>query len=203
MSLFSSNFHCVFDGSVMPRLVALTLLLMAMLVADDACAVETVRFRDGDSQRTAVGKLLVEAQDGGLMIQTDEGRIWTIYPDDLIERKSDETEFQPISAEQMQQRLKDQLPPGFEVFRTSHYIIGYNSSEAYARRVGALYEQLHRGFYTYWKNQRWNLPKPEFPLVSLVLKDREDFLHYAGEEIGETAESVIGYYHLGTNRMMT
>lgn len=203
MSRLDYVLRLFFGRSAMPRLVTLLSLLLTTTVGGNACAVETVRFRDGDTERTVVGKLLLEAQDGGVMLQTDEGRIWTIYPPDLIDRQSDEREFQPVAMDQMQQRLKDQLPPGFEVFRTSHYVIGYNSSEAYARRVGALYEQLYRGFYTYWQNQQWKLPPAEFPLVSLVLDDRKDFVKYAGAEIGETAESVIGYYHLGTNRMMT
>ncbi len=187
----------------MPRLVILSLILSVVSSAESLIAVETVRFDDGQSQRTVVGRVLVEAQDGGLMIQADGGRIWTIYPDKLIDRGSDETEFKPIDAQSMQQRLQQELPTGFEVFRTSHYVIGYNSSETYARRVAALYEQLYRGFYTYWKNQQWKLPEPEFPLVSLVFKDRDDFLAHAEAEIGDTARAVIGYYHLGTNRMVT
>lgn len=185
----------------MPRSVSLLLFLAAMV--GPVRAVETVTFRDDDSERTVVGNVLVDAQDGGVMIETDAGRIWTIYPDQLIDRESDETEFQPIGADEMERRLKEELPAGFEVFRTAHYIIGYNSSEAYARRVGSLYEQLYRGFYAYWKNQQWKLPEPKYPLVSLVLKDREDFVKFAGAEIGDTAQSVIGYYHLGTNRMTT
>ena len=185
----------------MPRLVVV--LCSCVFLARNACAIETVRFHDGPLERTVVGRVLVEAQDGGLMLETDAGRIWNVYPDKLIERTSDEAEFQAVDAATLAHRLKNELPAGFDVFQTSHYIIGYNSSEEYARRVGALYEQLYRAFYTYWNNQQWKLPEPEFPLVSLVLKDRQDFLVHAGAEIGETAESVIGYYHLGTNRMMT
>ncbi len=47
------------------------------------------------------------------------------------------------------------------------------------------------------------MAEPEFPLVALVLKDREDFVEHAGAEIGDTANVVMGYYHLGSNRMMT
>jgi len=187
----------------MSRLVYLSIFFLIALNSIELFAVETVHFYDGESKRTVVGQVMVEAQDGGVMIQTDGGRIWTIYPDKLIDRKSNDVDFQPMDADGMERRLRDELPSGFNVFRTSHYIIGYNSSEAYARRVGALYEQLYRGFYTYWRNQKWRLPEPEFPLVSLVLKDRDDFLIHAGAEIGEMAGSVIGYYHLATNRMMT
>jgi hypothetical protein len=185
----------------MPRSVFLSFLFI--LFGIELRAVETVTFRDGDTERTVAGQMVVEAQDGGVMIQSDAGRIWTIYPDDLIARESDDRPFLAIDSETMEQRLRAELPQDFQVFRTPHFVIGYNSSEEYAKRVGGLYEQLYRAFHTYWKNQQWTLPEPEFPLVSLVLKDRADFLRFAEAEIGTMAESVIGYYHLGTNRMIT
>ncbi len=120
----------------MPRLVIPILLLVNFI--GDASAIETVRFRQEDTVRTAVGRVLVEAQDGGLMIQTVAGRVWTIYPNEIVDRTSDDAEFVPITADAMQQQLTEQLPAGFDVFRTGHYIIAYNSSEAYARRVGRL-----------------------------------------------------------------
>ena len=73
----------------------------------------------------------------------------------------------------MQIRLQEELGPGFEVYRTQHYVIFYNSSEAYAKQVGALFEQLYRSFFIFWKNQRWELPEPEYPLVAVVLGDHD------------------------------
>jgi len=187
-----------------PRLV---LLLAGCLTFFVSCptvsGVETIKFRTGDQERIASGEILVEAQDGGVMLQADDGQIWTLQPEAIIARKSDERPFQPISPEEMQVRLKNELGAGFEVFRTQHYVIGYNSSEAYAKQVAALFEQLYRSFFVFWKNQRWDLPEPKYPLVAVVLRDHESFLSYATRDIGDTAKSVIGYYHLGSNRMIT
>ena len=148
----------------MPRLV---LLLVACLSFVFQCApllgVETIKFRTADKERTASGKILVEAQDGGVMLQADDGQIWTLQPEDIIERKSDDRPHTPIDADQMQIRLQDELGPGFEVYRTQHYVILFNSTEAYAKQVGALFEQLYRSFFIFWKNQRWELPEPEYP----------------------------------------
>ena len=192
------------------------LLLAALAIlgvaSDAAFAVETVTFRsdkndlvNGSPQptRTVQGKILIEARDGGLMIQSDDGRIWMIQPDQIINRASDDQPFKPLSYDEMAKRMKLELPRGFAVYRTANYLIVHNTSEQYAKQVGRLFEQLHRGFYAFWKNQRWRLPEPEFPLVALVLADRKDFLKYAGSEVGETAEVVIGYYHLSSNRMTT
>ena len=175
-------------------------------------AVETVTFKSDPTDlvngvpaptRTVVGEILVEAQDGGLMLQSDDGRIWTVQPDQITSRKSDDTELKPLTSDEMAARMKQEMPRGFTVYQTSHYVIVHNTSDRYARQVGLLFEQLYRGFYAYWKNQGWRLPQPRFPLVALVLADRKDFLKYAGAEVGDTAQLVIGYYHLSSNRMTT
>ena len=165
-------------------------------------AMDIVKFNDGDQERTVTGRVLIE-ENGGVMVQADDGRIWTVLPEHMIERSSNDTEFQPVDADEMERRMLEELPGEFKVYRTSHYLVFYNSTESYAKVVSGLFEQLYRGFFTFWKNQRWDLPEPEFPLVALVLKDRSAFQSYAGDEIGDTANGIIGYYHLGTNRMTT
>ena len=109
----------------------------------------------------------------------------------------------PLDNDQIEQRLLEELKDGFAIYRTQHYVVAYNCNEAYAKQVGALFEQLYRGFFAFWKNQRWDLPEPRFPLVAIVLRNHDAFLKHARAEIGETADSVIGYYHLSTNRMTT
>ena len=197
----------------MPRLVVVLCLAGSFVASCGVQAVETVRFRDrgvvngtgpkGKGPRTVVGEILVEAQDGGLMLQSDDGRIWTIQPDQVIDRKSDDAELVPITADEMEQRMLSEMPSGFNVYRTNDYIIVHNTTDKYVRQVGTLFQQLHRGFFTYWENQRWELPEPRFPLVALVFASREDFLRHAQPEIGDTAKNVIGYYHLSSNRMTT
>lgn len=189
----------------MPRLVLPSLLLVIPgLFAPTAYGVETIRFRDDRNiQRDVIGEILIEAQDGGVMLQADDGQIWMIQPEQMIERQSDPTALQPLDNDEAEQRLLAELDNDFSIYRTQHYVIAYNSSEAYAKKVGALFEQLYRGFFAFWKNQRWELPEPRFPLVAIVLRDHAAFLKYARAEIGETAESVIGYYHLSSNRMTT
>ncbi|TWU41801.1 DUF1570 domain-containing protein [Novipirellula artificiosorum] len=187
------------------------LLLYPMLIAmalccrlENAHGVETVNLKKtSDSKESEVtGEVLVEAQDGAIMILADDGQIWTIQPEEIVQRQSDEEELVPIDADAMASRMLAEMPAGFSVYRTVNYVIVYNTNDLHARQVAGLFEQLYRGFFAYWKNQGWELPKPRFPLVALVLADRSSFLKHAGKEVGEAAQSVIGYYHLANNRMM-
>ncbi len=209
----------------MPRrvFVAVGFVAIACWINNDrsAIAVETLKFTHdaasiksnggpdlraepgAESSRTVVGEVLVESQDGGVMLLGDDGRIWTIQPEQIADRQSDSEPLGVASSEEAVQRVMAELPNGFEVYRTTNYAIIHNTNEAYAKQVGLLFERLHSGFYTFWNNQRWEQPPSRFPLIALVFANHDDFLKYSVAEVGDTGKAVIGYYHLSTNRMTT
>lgn len=167
---------------------------------DDASAAKTVR--------TVVGEVITEARDGGVMLLADDGHLWTLQPEQIRKRTPVAGPLSIVSDDTLQQRLLEEVsgqPDGsdFAIHRTEHYWIVYNCNEAYAKRVGGLFESLYRSFYTYWENQHWDLPEPRFPLVAVLLKDRKSFVNYGKADIGDSVENMIGYYNLSTNRMTT
>lgn len=185
-------------------LIASLLFFGVLTVVRNGQAAETVSFKDSKGVvRQVVGESLVTAQDGGLFFRGDDGHIWTILPEAIQSHESDDQPVVPIDASEIGRRLLKELPAGFSVHQTGNYVIVHNTNEGYVRRVGGLFEQLHRGFYTYWKNQGWELPPPTYPLIALVFADRASYDAYALEDVGEAARSTIGYYNLETNRMIT
>lgn len=189
--------------------------LAESVTADDLTAtriVEEVVFKEDDSKssknRTVVGEVMIEAQDGGVMLLADDGRLWTLQPEQIQKRTPTDSPLKVAMHEELEQRLLKELGDEFKnanfaVHKTQHYLIVYNSSDDYAKRVGGLFESLYRAFFTYWKNQRWELSEPRFPLVAVVLKDHDSFLTYGRSEIGDAASNMIGYYNLASNRMAT
>mgnify|MGYP001495829090 CR=1 FL=1 len=85
----------------MPRLVLLLAGFLSLLfLCTPILGMETIKFRIADKERTASGKILVEAQDGAVMLQADDGQIWILQPEDIIERKADDRPYKPIDADQ-------------------------------------------------------------------------------------------------------
>ena len=155
-----------------------------------------------DAEKTFLsGRVITEAQDGGILLQTRDGFLWAIQPAELLERISDQQSFAPFSADELSAELRAELPSPFEIHRTAHYLVCHNTSKAYAKWCGALYERLYRAFHNYWSRRGLSLHDPEFPLVAVVFHDKASFEHYAGKELGETIGSIIGYYSLTTNRV--
>ena len=147
------------------------------------------------------GRVVVRAQDGGVMVESRDGTLWTVEPQQQVKHTTDDVPFTPFSADELGVRLLRELPPGFNTHRTAHYLICYGTSREYAQWCGALFEQLYRAFANYWTQRGFKLNEPEFPLVAVVFADRASYVKYSLAEVGAGVESTIGYYSLRTNRM--
>jgi len=157
--------------------------------------------RDGTDVQLQ-GRILVEARDGGVMLQTRDGTIWFVQPEETVNRATDDTPFEPYTAKELADRMLAELPLGFEVQHTNRYVICYSTSRAYAQWCGSLFERLHRAFTGHWKNRDFELTEPEFPLVAVVFADKRSYMNYARPEVGDAVGSIAAYYSLKSNRIV-
>jgi hypothetical protein len=169
--------------------------------ASPLLSIEHLTIKQGESTREIAGKIEVEAADGGVMLLARDGGLWPVEKENIVSRRADAKAFAPLTSAELTKQLSAELP-GFKTFQTQHYLIHYNTSPAYAKWVGSLFEGLHKAFYNYWSRRGAVLHEPEFPLVALVFDSQASFSKYAHAEIGERAGSIIGYYNLKTNRMV-
>jgi hypothetical protein len=152
-------------------------------------------------QQSVIGEVQLEAQDGGMLLLEPSGRLNLVQPEQMRERREEPGGLAVWDQEEMSKALLEELPAGFRIHRTDHYIFCYNTSDAYAKWTAALFERLYRGFYNFWKSRGVELQEPRFPLVALVFEDQKSYLQYAEQELGEAAKSMLGYYHMMSNRV--
>ena len=189
----------------MPVSIALFLRLLicslaaALIFPCSVQAVEQVTITKSGMVRILKGKVLVEAEDGGVLLLTPDGRLWPIPKEEITDRKKDEKLFQPLTRGEYEQVLLKALPSGFKIHQTKHYFICYNTSIGYAQWVGALYERLYAGFYSYWKGKGAELSEPEFPLAAVVFDTRQNYENYARAELGPSTSTIMGFYSLHSN----
>ena len=179
--------------------IIVALCLLAMV--EPCAALDYVTLKRNGRQHQIHGKLIVQAQDGGLLIQTPEGVLWAVQPGELVKHQRDERPFKPADGDRLATQLLAQLPDDFQIHRTAHYVIAYNTNKAYAQWCGALYERLYKGFFTFWEHKGLKLQEPDQPLVAIVLANEEAFATYAKPELGPATDAIIGYYSLRTNRV--
>jgi hypothetical protein len=180
--------------------VAAIIALGISILARPAVALDYVTIRQGQSTRELVGKIEVEAVDGGVMLLGRDGALWPVTKEELLERRSDDKPFAPFTRDELVKQLATELP-GFKPHSTQHFLIHYNTSPAYAHWVGGLFEGLYKAFFNYWTQRGAVLHESQFPLVAIVFDGQDSFARHARAEIGDTANSIIGYYNLKTNRM--
>ncbi|MCC9604762.1 DUF1570 domain-containing protein [Blastopirellula sp. JC732] len=179
---------------------SLSPVLITLALSVSALAEDTLTFRYNDAEVTKTGRVIANAESG-VILETPDNMMWPILADDLIASKQDATEFAPLDKKQLTEKLLAELPPGFEVHETAHYLICFNTSKAYAYWCGSLYERLYRGFVNYWKQRGVNLVEPTQPMVAVIFDNKQNYAAYGKEELGDAAGSIIGYYSMHTNRV--
>lgn len=162
-------------------------------------AMERVVFTIDGVRHDITGRILVEASDGGLMVEETNGYLWLIQANEIQSRESDGQEFTPLTQEEMAEALLTKMPRGFRIHKTAHYVVCYNTSQNYAEWVTALYERLYTGFYTYWKNQDVELKEPEVPFVVLIFADQNAYARHVKAELGVEPGTMIAYFHMLSN----
>jgi hypothetical protein len=182
-------------------LIAIAIAWFAAPAAGPAAALEHVTYRRDGNESQINGKLIVKAEDGGLLILARDGQLWAIEPAELVDHKSDAEQFVPLSSEEVGQQVLTTLPDGFEVYATTHYVICHNTTRAYAQWCGALFERLYSGFTNFWTRRGLKLHEPELPLVCIVFADANSYNRFAASELGDSAKHIVAYYSLKSNRV--
>jgi hypothetical protein len=183
------------------RLRAGLVCLLYVAAIAPALAMDHVTFRRDGKTLEVSGRVVTEAKDGGLLMMARDGTLWAIPPEEQVEHTNDKQAFEPYSREEISKRMLAELPRGFRAHSTTHYLIFYNTSQAYAQWCGALFERLYMAFTNYWSRKGFELRQPEFPLVAVVFADKESYLKFTRPDLGDAGESIIGYFALLSDRM--
>lgn len=163
-----------------------------------------VRFLDAaKTERTVEGRIVVEAQDGGILLLGRDGRQWNVTPARLQKRETLDAPFKPLTQDETAAALRDELGEGFEIVRTKRYVIASKAGTRYAQWCGSLFERLYDTFHTHWRGKPLTLEEPESPLVAVILANEKQFVEFASRDVGpQAAEGAKGYYSLISNRMI-
>lgn len=178
-----------------------SLILLCLCLAAPALAVEHIKVQRDGKTAEATGRVLLEGQDGGVVLLAQNGVLWVVPSDELLRRTSDDRPFKPATQDEIAKGLLAELPHGFRAHNTAHYLILHDTSPAYAQWCGALFERLYMAFTNFWRRKGFDLIEPEFPLVAVVFADKAAYRAFSRAELGSINNSITGYFGLLTNRM--
>lgn len=158
-----------------------------------------VAFTDAaGTARTLDARLLVEAADGGLLVEDRAGALWNITPDRLQSREA-VPEFAAFTADELGEHLKSQLGDGFTIVKTTHYVICTSAPRPYAEWCGTLFERLQRAFLQFWDRAGLELHEPAQPLPAIVFANQRQYAEFATRDAGPQLADKAGYYSVRSN----
>lgn len=161
----------------------------------------TVAGPEGD--RDLAGSIVVEAADGGMLVEGDDQRLEIVRPGTVRARRTLETPNTLADPKALGRRIVEELPEGFSFFVTEHYVVCHDTPRPYAEWCGALFERLHAAFLAHWKKAGMAVDSPTAPLVVVIFADRERYETFAAADLGAATGRVAGYYDVRTNRVTT
>jgi hypothetical protein len=169
--------------------------------ASDHLNAEEVEFLRDGQVRTITGRVVIEAADGGILLQSDDGALWSIERAEIQHRARLDSPFKPLTSAALSEKLISEMPAGFRSYTTPHYVVVYNTSRAYAQWASSLLERLYKAFTNYWEGQGIELHEPEFPLPVFVFASRNEYDQASREDLPGGTGNIIGFYSLRSNRV--
>jgi hypothetical protein len=195
--------------SALPSLVVLLLAAAGVLAAGPAASAEEpadrarLELRVGGTTSTVDAAIVVEAADGGMLLELDDQRYRLVPPGGVAGRRAGPPRAAAESPRAFGQRVLAELPAGFSLLTTRHYVVCFDTSRDYAQWCAALFERLHETFGNFWSQAGLEIVDPPRPLVVVIFADRPAYERHAAGDLGAAADRVVGYYNLMSNRVTT
>jgi len=180
------------------------LILLVALFSPISQALEHVRFQYRGYERTEEGRIILEVEESGIVLEVRDGQLYRIEQADIIDRWSDETPFTPYTKAEMIEQLKNEFPPSEGYHYLDMYgpfIIIYTTSRPFANWYGSLLKRLHEQYVLYWERLGVELTEPKFPMAAVVLSSKDRYQQYAKQDNVLLLPEQCAYYHKLTNRI--
>jgi hypothetical protein len=181
------------------------LLLITALPRECFCADALVKVNftnDAGKAETREGRVIVEAADGGVLLEDRSRRLWTIAGEKRKSLTDTGIPFLPLAGDDLGKELLAEFGKDFEIVRTDHYVICTNAGGPYAEWCGDLLERLMSAFLTHWRGKPLSLVEPESPLPVIVFATANEFAQFAATDASPATAASKGYYSVRTNRIV-
>ncbi|MEZ6132359.1 MAG: DUF1570 domain-containing protein [Planctomycetaceae bacterium] len=152
---------------------------------------------------TVSGRILVKAQDGGLLLEDRSGRLHQLTPKQFSDVAEQKLPFTYLSSDELAGVLLQQTGGGFVIHVTEHFVLCSDASELYTQYCGRLLEKVFAEFRALFGNIGLKLQPVASRLPVLVFREPAVFQTFAQAQHPDTDfTSVPGYYSVRDNQML-
>lgn len=177
--------------------VLLGFALVTAFVAElTAAESPVVKVRKGDG--AVEGLPLVWTSDYAALLRGD-GVLFTFDPREVSVEKTTRA-FRPDTTMALRRSLEREFGSEFEVTAAGPYLVVHPRGQG--RVWAGRFDELYRGFQRYFSVRGFRLKEPRFPLVAVVLANRQEYLRYLQRYAPMMSTSTLGFYAPATNRVL-
>ena len=144
-----------------------------------------------------IGKSIAHNNDISWMID-QTGKLSEVPLKKVTSYRRVASEFQRLPLHKMKLQLQEEFGPFYEVISTRHYLVC--APRGKAKAYGGVFEDLYDSFSHYFSLRGYQVKSPEFPMVTVIFPDEDQFFAYCKKDGVRVGEGLLGYYHPHTNR---
>lgn len=150
-------------------------------------------------KRTFVGKVIAVDNETMVLLRRN-GRMTMIPLEDVAAARTVAKGFTAQKSDEIRQQLQREFGNKYQVSITDHFVVVHPPGDS--NIWAAPFEKLYVRYQNYFISRGFNLDEPQFPMVAVVLRTREEFDRFL-ENYHEVNENVLGYYSPRSNRIIS
>jgi hypothetical protein len=181
-------------GCLLACLLYLAVVAVDLAVGDDASG--AVRFKLGSA--TVEGRPMFWNKSSAAVL-ADDGRLWQFETGQAKDVERLNQPFRSQSLVKMQGDLQREFGSAFEVSAAGRYLVVH--PRGHGGEWSQRFDELYRSFKMFFAVRGFQLQEPEFPLVAIIMRSKDEFYRYARKEKTQLQSSILGYYSSQTNRV--
>ncbi len=190
---------------MMSRLIiAVLCLLTAILHPCAAFDESTWTITVGEPEpKVLTGRVVAEIPNSALLLEEPNGQLHQIPTRQIKSREDAQKQFVPLTSSELAADLLLQVPPGFEITETEHYLICSNSAAEYVEFCGKLLELVFDQYFRFMADQKIEVTQPTRRLPIVVFASASEFQSFAARQHPEISfADTPGYYSVSENQTL-
>ena len=149
------------------------------------------------------GRIVAELPSGAVLLEERNGKLHQISARQIQSREDATEAFVPFTSAELAVDLLSQVPAGFEITETEHYIVCSNSAAEYVEFSGRLLEVVFDQYFHFMTEQKIAVTQPARKLPIMIFAGTSEFQTFASKQHPEISfEDTPGYFSVSDNQTL-
>ncbi len=149
------------------------------------------------------GRIIAEVPQSAVLLEEKNGKLHQIPAQQIQSRVNLEEPFIPLTSVELEADLLLEVPAGFEIIETEHYVLCSNSATEYVEFCGKLLETVFDQYFHFMTEREIVVTQPTRKLPIIVFASAAEFQTFAGKQHPEISfVDTPGYFSVRDNQTL-